>query len=227
MNIQALTKEEVLFKLNTREEGLTEPEAKKRLSDFGENVLTERKKTPLVLQFSSHLLNWFAILLWIAAILAIFAGMVSGDVSMKNLGFAIIAVIFINAIFTFWQEYRAEKASEALKKIMPHMAAVIRENREEQVPAKKIVPGDIIVVHEGDRVSADARVIRAFDLEVDNSLLTGESEPQVRTDVTETGDDEPVNLLYSGSTVVKGNGIAVVFATGMATEFGKIAHLTQ
>jgi sodium/potassium-transporting ATPase subunit alpha len=227
VKIQTLTKEEVLRKLNTKEEGLGDTEAEKRLLDFGENVLTERRKTPLVLQFASHLINLFAILLWIAALLAIFASMLSGDISMRNLGFAIIAVIFINAIFTFWQEYRAEKASEALKNIMPHMAAVIRENRQVQIPAKKIVPGDIIVVSEGDRVSADARLIMASGLEVDNSLLTGESEPQIRKDMPETGDGEPVNLLYSGSTVVKGNGVAVVFATGMATEFGKIAHLTQ
>jgi sodium/potassium-transporting ATPase subunit alpha len=227
VKIQTLTKEEVLFKLNTKEEGLTDVEAEKRLSDFGENVLTETKKPPLVLKFASHLVNWFAILLWIAALLAILASTLSGDASMRKLGYAIIAVIVINAIFTFWQEYRAEKASDALKKIMPRLAKVIRENRQVQIPAKKIVPGDIIVFREGDRISADARIIKAFDLEVDNSHLTGESEPQIRKDIPETVGGEPANLIYSGSIVIRGNGIAVVFATGMVTEFGKIAHLTQ
>jgi sodium/potassium-transporting ATPase subunit alpha len=227
VRIHALTEEDLFIELNTTEQGLTEKDARKRLLDFGENVLTEKKKTPMLLQFASHLTNWFAILLWIAGGLAIFASKLSGDASMANLGYAIITVIFINAIFTFWQEYRAEKASEALKKIMPYQAIVVREDQQIQLPAKNIVPGDIIVVGEGDRIPADARIIHASNLEVDNSLLTGESEPQIRKETPETGDGEPVNLLYSGSTVVKGNGIAVVFATGMSTEFGKIAHLTQ
>lgn len=169
----------------------------------------------------------FAILLWIAGGLAILASRLGKDVSMANLGYAIIGVIFINAFFTFLQEYRAEKASEALKKLMPYQANVIRAGRETRIPAKQIVPGDVIIVKGGDRVPADARIIKAVDLAVDNSLLTGESEPQTRKDIPEKGDGEPANLLYAGTTVVKGNGISVVYATGMATEFGKIAHLTQ
>jgi sodium/potassium-transporting ATPase subunit alpha len=227
VRIHALSKEDLFIELDTTEKGLTDGEAKKRLLDFGENVLSERKKIPLIFQFASHLANWFAILLWIAGGLSILASRLSGDTSMANLGYAIITVIFINAVFTFWQEYRAEKASEALRKIMPYQATVIRDDRQIQLPAKNIVPGDIVVVGEGDRVPADARIIQASSLEVDNSLLTGESEPQMRHETPEMGDEEPANLLYSGSTVVKGNGIAVVFATGMTTEFGKIAHLTQ
>jgi sodium/potassium-transporting ATPase subunit alpha len=169
----------------------------------------------------------FAILLWIAGGLAILASRLGKDVSMANLGYAIIGVIFINAFFTFLQEYRAEKASQALKKLMPYQANVIREGRETRIPAKQIVPGDVIIVKGGDRVPADARIIKAVDLAVDNSLLTGESEPQTRKDLPEKGEMEPANLLYAGTTVVKGNGISVVYATGMATEFGKIAHLTQ
>jgi sodium/potassium-transporting ATPase subunit alpha len=227
MKIHALLKEDVFRELNTGEQGLTEGEAEKRLSDFGENVVMEKKKVSRLIQFSSHLVNWFAILLWIAGGLAILASRLGEDASMANLGYAIITVIFINAFFTFFQEYRAEKASEALKKLMPYQANVIREGREIQIPAKQIVPGDIIIIRGGDRVPADARIIKAVDLAVDNSTLTGESEPQMRKDAPEEGDIEPANLLYAGSTVVKGNGIAVVFATGMATEFGKIAHLTQ
>lgn len=227
MKIHKLTKEGVFKELKTTETGLTEKEANKRLMDFGENVLSERKRTPLILQFSSHLVNWFALLLWIAGGLAILASRLGGDEGLSNLGYAIIAVIFINAIFTFWQEYRAEKASEALRRIMPHKALVIRDGKEVQIPAKKIVPGDIIIVKEGDSVPADARLFQASGLETDNSLLTGESEPRIRKDLPEKGDVEPENILYSGSTIVKGNGTAAVFATGMATEFGKIAHLTQ
>ncbi len=227
MKIQALTKEEVLRTLNTTEQGLTKREVQKRLSTFGENVISERKKTGRLLQFASHLANWFAVLLWIAAALAILASKMGEDASMANLGYAIIAVIFINAFFTFFQEYRAEKATEALRKLMPYQARVIREGKETQIPAKEIVPGDIVTVREGDRVPADARLIKAVDIGVDNSLLTGESEPQIRKDEPEEGEIEAANIIYSGTTVVKGNGAAVVFATGMTTEFGKIAHLTQ
>jgi len=227
VKIHTLTKEEALLALNTTEQGLTNKEAEERLLNFGENVLAERKKVPRMVQFASHLVNWFAILLWIAAALAILASRMGEDENMANLGYAIIAVVFINAIFTFLQEYRAEKATEALRKLMPYKANVIREEKEIQIPAAKIVPGDIIIVREGNRVPADARVIKAVDLTVDNSLLTGEPEPQPRKDAPEEGDIEPANIIYSGSTAVSGNGIAVVFATGIATEFGKIAHLTQ
>ncbi len=227
MKIQAFAKEEVLRELNTTEQGLTDKEAEKRLMDFGENVVSELKKVSRLFQFASHLVDLFAILLWIAGGLAILASRLGKDVSMANLGYAIIGVIFINAFFTFLQEYRAEKASEALKKLMPYQANVIREGRETRIPAKQIVPGDVIIVKGGDRVPADARIIKAVDLAVDNSLLTGESEPQTRKDIPEKGDGEPANLLYAGTTVLKGNGISVVYATGMATEFGKIAHLTQ
>ncbi|SNQ59322.1 P-type ATPase [Candidatus Methanoperedens nitratireducens] len=110
---------------------------------------------------------------------------------------------------------------------MPYLASVIRGGKEIKIPARQIVPGDMIIIRDGDRVPADARIIKAVDLAVDNSPLTGESEPQIRKDGPESGDVEPANLIYSGTTVVRGYGIAVVFATGMATEFGKIAHLTQ
>jgi sodium/potassium-transporting ATPase subunit alpha len=190
-------------------------------------VVLEPKKISRLFQFTSHLVDLFAILLWIAGGLAILASRFGNDASMANIGYAIIGVIFINSFFTFLQEYRAEKASEALKKLMPYQANVIREGRETRIPAKQIVPGDVIIVREGDRVPADARIIKAVDFAVDNSLLTGESEPQIRKDVPEKGDVESANLLYAGTTVVKGNGVSVVYATGMATEFGKIAHLTQ
>lgn len=227
MKIHNLTKEEVLAELHTAEQGLTEEEAGRRLLDFGENVIPKRKKPSLLFRFASYLVNWFAILLWIASGFAILASRLAEDVSMSRLGYAIITVIFINAIFAFLQEYRAEKAFGALEKIIPHNALVIRESREIQLPVKQIVPGDIIIVKEGMSVPADARIIEAVDLAVDNSALTGESEPQPRKDAPEQMDAEPANIVYSGSTVVKGHGIAAVFATGMATEFGKIAHLTQ
>jgi sodium/potassium-transporting ATPase subunit alpha len=226
MKIWALTKEEVLQELKTTEQGLTDEEARKRLLDLGENVIPEKKKIPLF-KFIYYLTNWFAILLWIAGGLSILASILTNDESIANLGFAIIGVIFINAFFAFLQEYRAEKAFDALEKMIPHDTSVIRDGKEIQLSAKQIVPGDIITLKEGMNVPADARIIEAVDLAVDNSALTGESEPQPRKDAPEEGDVEPANIVYSGTTVTKGHGIAAIFATGAATEFGKIAHLTQ
>lgn len=226
MKVWALTKEEVLQELKTTEQGLTYEEARKRLLDLGENVLPEKKKIHLF-KFAYYLFNWFAILLWIAGGLSILASRLINDESMANLGYAIIGVIFINAFFAFLQEYRAEKAFDALEKMIPHDASVIRDGKEIQLSAKQIVPGDIITLKEGMNVPADARVIEAHDLAVDNSTLTGESEPQPRKDAPEEGDVEPANIVYSGTTIMKGHGVAAIFATGTATEFGKIAHLSQ
>ncbi len=226
MKVWALTKEEVLQEFKTTEQGLTGEDARKRLIDLGENVLPEKKKI-LLFKFAYYLVNWFAILLWIAGGLSILASRLTNDESMANLGYAIIGVIFINAFFAFLQEYRAEKAFDALEKMIPRDTSVIRDGKEIQISAKQVVPGDIITLKEGMNVPADARIIEAYDLAVDNSVLTGESEPQPRKDAPEGGDVEPANIVYSGTTVIKGHGIAVVFATGAATEFGRIAHLSQ
>lgn len=226
MKVWALTKKEVLQELKTSEQGLTDDEARKRLLDLGENVIPEKKKF-LLFKFAHYLVNWFVILLWIAGGLSILASRLTNDKSMENLGFAIIGVIFVNAFFAFLQEYRAEKAFDALEKMIPHDTSVIRGGIEIQLSAKQIVPGDIITLKEGMNVPADARIIEAHDLAVDNSTLTGESEPQPRKDAPEEGDVEPSNIVYSGTTVMKGHGLAAVFSTGAATEFGKIAHLSQ
>ena len=150
---------------------------------------------------------------------------------MPQLGWAIFAVIFINAIFSFWQEFRAEKATEALKKMIPHNAKVIRDGKTVQIPAAELVPGDLMVLEEGDAISADARLIEEFELRTNNATLTGESEPVRKT--ASPHDDpnltliEMPNLVFAGTSVAYGGGKAIVFATGMETQFGKIAELTQ
>ncbi|MFZ3207397.1 MAG: HAD-IC family P-type ATPase [Geobacteraceae bacterium] len=144
-----------------------------------------------------------------------------------RLGIAILAVIFINAIFTFIQEYRTEKAIEELRKMLPFRVAVIRNGAELECDAAEIVPGDLVMLREGDKVPADARVVEASRLTVNNSLLTGESDSRLLTDAPCEG--EPLdsgNLVFAGTLVVSGSGQAVVYATGMATEFGKIAQIT-
>lgn len=216
--------EEVYSKLDTSPHGLSEEEAKARLEKYGPNQIEEVKKKPLILTFLENFYHILAILLWAASILSFISG-------TPQLGFAIIGVIIINAIFSFWQEYQAEKATEALKKILPSTAKVIREDKEREILAAELVPGDMIVLEEGDNISADSRLVEAFQFKVDNSTLTGESRPVRKTPEGMSGEGhnfvEMHNLIFAGTNVTSGSGKAVVFATGRNTEFSKIASLTQ
>jgi Ca2+-transporting ATPase len=216
--------EEVYSKLDTSPHGLSEEEAKVRLEKFGPNQIEEVKKKPLILTFLENFYHILAILLWAASILSFISG-------TPQLGFAIIGVIIINAIFSFWQEYQAEKATEALKKILPSTAKVIREDKESEILAAELVPGDLIVLEEGDNISADSRLVEALQFKVDNSTLTGESRPIRKTPEGMSGEGhnfvEMHNLIFAGTNVTSGSGKAVVFATGRNTEFSKIASLTQ
>jgi Ca2+-transporting ATPase len=208
----------------TSRKGLTEEEAARRLALFGDNVLTAKKPKPMWMRFGAHLVNMFAILLWVATVLSFLS-------DQAALGFAIIAVILLNAVFAFVQEYRAEKAIEALRNMLPPKAKIIRDGQMNEIEARLLVPGDVMVVEEGDLISADARLVYSADLRVDNSALTGEVDPVVRradvvcVDPASITDVE--SFIFTGSTAVLGSGRAVVFATGMSTEFGKIAGLTQ
>ncbi len=228
MKINNLKKEEVLRNLVTSENGLTEEEAKKRFSEFGPNEIKEVKKTPLSIRFLKQFTHFLAILLWIGAGLALLSEYLHPGEGMLTLGLAIIGVIFINAVFTFIQEYRAEKSIEKLKLLLPFYVKVIREGREKEIPAREIVPGDLIVLSEGDKVSADSRLIDTTYLMVNNAPLTGESEPVPLQHEPCKGElVESKNIAFAGTTVVSGSGKAIAFATGMRTEFGRIAHLTS
>jgi sodium/potassium-transporting ATPase subunit alpha len=227
MKINNLTRDEVLQSLVTSENGLTEEEARKRFPEFGPNEIRELRKKPLVLKFLSQFSHFLAILLWIAASLSFLLEYLNPGEGMLTLGVAITAVIFINAVFAFIQEYRAEKALEAMKKLLPFYVKIIREGTEKEILAREIVPGDIVNLSEGDKVPADLRLIEANEMRVNNAPLTGESEPVTR--ITEPSPGEIINssnIAFAGTTVVSGSGVGVVFATGMRTEFGRIAHLT-
>jgi sodium/potassium-transporting ATPase subunit alpha len=227
MKINNLTKEEVFRTLVTSETGLTEEEAKKRFIEFGSNEIKEVETTSLFIKFLKQFTHFLAILLWIGAGLSILSESLHPGQGMLTLGLAIVGVIFINAIFTFIQEYKAEKAVEKLKLLLPFYVKVIREGKEKEIPAREIVPGDVVNLSEGDKVPADSRLIETTYLMVNNAPLTGESEP-VPLD-HEPRDGEPIqsrNISFAGTTIVSGSGRGIVFATGMGTEFGRIAHLT-
>ena len=222
--IYRLNPEEVYPALDTTPQGLSHEEAARRLEEYGSNELREIKGVPIWKKLVVHFTNFFAILLWVGGALAFIA-------DQAPLAWAIFGVIVINAVFTFIQEYKAEKATEALKKLLPPMATVIRGGEEKEIEATLLVPGDLMVLREGDHISADARLVASADMRTNNSALTGESEPVRRTSAPVLEEDlalsDVLNLVFMGTTVTIGSGRAVVYATGMNTEFGKIAQLTQ
>ncbi|MHB1055137.1 MAG: cation-translocating P-type ATPase [Thermoleophilia bacterium] len=224
LDIYRLSNEELFKELDSSPAGLDIDEVGERLRQFGANEIVEARKSPLILRLAANFYHVFAILLWVAGVLAFIAG-------IPQLGWAIIAVIFINAFFSFWQEFQAQKAVEALKRILPARARVIRGGELVDVLAGELVRGDIIVLQEGDNISADARLLDENELKVNAATLTGESEPVRKMAGPVTGENmtasEIPNLVLAGTSVAYGSGKAIIFATGMGTEFGKIASLTQ
>ncbi len=210
--------------LGSRPGGLTAAEAAERLAASGPNELRSVPPRPLLLRFAAHFTHLMALLLWAGSIAAVAAG-------LPAIAVAIVLVNVINGVFSFWQEHRADRATEALRRLLPVHARVLRDGVEARVAAEQLVPGDVLLLDEGDRISADARVVEHAELRVDQSTLTGET-----TSVRKTAEPVPVvegnragipNLVFAGTNVTAGRGKAVVTATGMETEFGRIAHLTQ
>jgi Ca2+-transporting ATPase len=204
--------------------GLTAVEAARRLQLWGPNVLRELGRPSLRARLAGHFTHLMALLLWLGAAIALVAG-------LPELSIAIVLVIVINGLFSFSQEYKAEQAIDALRRLLPVEARVLRDGIEASVDATELVPGDVLLVEEGDRISADARVVEHTELRVDQSSLTGEATP-VRKDATRVvvaaaNRAETPNLVFAGTSVASGRGKAVVFRTGMETEFGRIAALTQ
>ncbi|MFB6468445.1 cation-translocating P-type ATPase [Cytobacillus sp. Hz8] len=222
--ISKLVPGQVFETLQTKEEGLTTEEAQIRLKKYGKNIIKENQGKPLYLQFLACFTSMMAILLWISGAIAFLA-------QMPELGIAVWCVNLINGVFSFIQEYRAGKATQALKGMLSSYARVIRDGQEKQILADDLVPGDVIVMEEGDKISADGRLVMASDLQVNQSALTGESNPvrKFSDPINREGitSFETPNLIFTGSTVSSGTGKAIVVKTGMDTEFGEIAHLTQ
>jgi Ca2+-transporting ATPase len=215
---------EVFDALDASPNGLTTEEAEKRLKKYGFNTLVEKKNRRFTYKLLSHFKDLFGILLLFASALSAISG-------LWQLSLIILGVVLLNIFFSLFQESRAEKAMQTLKHWMPEYAKVIRDGELQKVLVKEIVPGDVIVLEAGDRVPADARLVAAFDLWTNNVPLTGESEPQPRNAklvkaVDKAYLDSP-NLVFMSTSVAKGRGKAVVFSTGMDTQFGKIANLTQ
>ncbi|HSF58660.1 MAG TPA: HAD-IC family P-type ATPase [Candidatus Binatia bacterium] len=225
-----LTQEQIAFELQSDlAKGLPTEEAAARLVRYGPNLLRRAYRTPWYVKLISNLFSFFAVLLWTAALLCFIPG-----VDLPQLGLAILTVIVVNGLFAFLQEYKSDRALEMLQQLIAQRCRVIRDGNSSEIEARDLVPGDVIVLEEGDLVPADARLFEAFEVEVDNSSLTGESTPAHRYK-----SDQPVlisgrflwielpNVVFAGTSLIRGRARAVVFGTGMNSEIGKIANLTQ
>jgi sodium/potassium-transporting ATPase subunit alpha len=220
---------EVLASLRTSSRGLDSAEAGRRLREFGPNRIEEVRGRPLWLRFLGEFTHFFALILWVAAALALFAEHNDPGGGMWQLAGAILAVILVNGAFSFMQEYRAERAIAALRGMLPATVKVLRDGELQALPAELVVPGDVLLLDEGDLVPADCRLIEAAGVRVNMATITGESQAKAGHAETAEG-GRPLdarNVLLAGTSLVSGQGRAVVYATVMRTEFGRIAHLTQ
>jgi Ca2+-transporting ATPase len=215
---------EVLEGLKTSEDGLSSKEASLRLTKFGANIIEKQKRTPYFVKFLLQFTDLMAIVLLVAVVLSLLLG------SSRD-ALIIFLVVVANSTIGFFQEYKADKTIEALRKLVSQSTTVIRDNGDRiVVDTSEIVPGDIIVLSEGMKIPADIRLISANELETNDASLTGESEPQLKKALeTESSDTSLVEIrgsVFMGTDVVSGDGIGVVIATGMDTHFGEIAQVT-
>lgn len=224
MQYYSETPEKVLAELKSSEKGLTQNEAGRRLEKYGRNELKKKGGIGPAGIFLSQFASPLVIILIAAAAIAFFLG--------ERKDSAVIgAVVAINAVIGFIQEFKAEKALEALMKMIAPKARVIRNGKESVIDARLAVPGDVIVFEAGDRVAADARIFECYEVQAQEAALTGESSPVCKTAEAISGQNIAVgdmrNLIFAGTSISSGSGKAVVTSTGMNTEFGKVAKLTQ
>ena len=218
------TVSELFLAFDSSEEGLSDDEVSQRELRHGLNTLPKIHTAKWYVKLAAQFTHFFAILLWTAALISFVIAYIDPASNMLPIGWAIVIVIVLNGGFGFYQEYRTEKSLEALRNMLPLKVRVLRQGSERIIVAEELVPGDIVILHEGDKVPADMYLIHALDIWVNESSLSGESE-LVSADAI--GSDHPKNILYSGTYVVKGEARGLVFATGKESRYGTIAALTQ
>jgi Ca2+-transporting ATPase len=230
--------DEVTKNLESNAEGLTADQAQQRLREYGYNELKERKRASALQIFLAQFRNIFVIMLLIAiGISAVLGWYESQALHAEGSALeayvdaiAIGAIVVLNAAVGFVQEYRSEKAMEALAKLTTPKARVLRGGKDVQVQAREIVPGDILLLESGDRVAVDARLIEAVDLNIDEAVLTGESTSVIKNTITlaeETAVADRKNMVFAGTHVLQGRGRAIVTSTGIETQFGRISEMVQ
>src|SRR3989339_2027895 len=223
MAFHSSPEKEVLRELQSSKEGLSAPEAQSRLAKYGPNELVQGKKKSLVKLFLSQ---FASILVWIlvgAVVISLFLEEYADAV-------IILVILILNACIGFFQEFKAEKAIDALKRMVSLKAKALRDGKQAHIAASELVPGDIILIEAGDKVPSDARLLELNNLHVQEAALTGESLPvkkQVATLAEKMALGDMVNMVFSGTAVSAGKGVAVVTSTGMQTQIGKIATLLE
>ena len=218
-----LSASEVIESLNSSLQGLTREEAERRLAQYGPNELAEKKKISPFMLWLRQFRDFLIIILLVAVVLSAVLGEATDAI-------VIFVIVLFATTLGFIQEYRAERAMEALKRMAAPTSSVTRDGQEIEIPAREIVPGDIVALRTGDRIPADCRLIEAVNLKTEEAPLTGESVPVEKTGAPipgETSIGDRKNMAFTGTTVVWGRGKAVVTGTGMQTEFGKIATMIQ
>ncbi|KKG03663.1 calcium-transporting P-type ATPase, PMR1-type [Methanosarcina mazei] len=211
----------VLKTLDTSETGLSSGEAENRLEKYGKNELKEEEKTSAVKLFLSQFKSFLILILIVAALFSAFLGELVDAL-------VILFTVFLAGVLGFVQEYRAEESIKLLKSLTSPEALVVRDGKEVKVLSSLLVPGDILILQAGDRIPADARLLEAQSLKIDESSLTGESVPvekSIKILLPETPQPDRKNMAYTGTSVTYGRGKAVITATGMSTAFGKLAGL--
>ena len=204
-------------KISTSYNGLTEKEAERRLLEYGYNELRERKKASVLSIFLSQFKDFMVIVLLVATLISFFLGETMDAI-------AIVIIVIMNALLGFIQEYRTEKSVEALKELSAPHAIIIRDGKERDIQARNIVPGDLIILEAGHIVPADCLLIEGSGIQVNESILTGES---IAVEKLSSQSSNNRDKLFMGTTLTTGRGIAIVTATGMSTEMGSIASMIQ
>ena len=217
-----LSKQDVLRLLNTREQGLRQTEVEARRETYGENRLQEEDRKSIFRVFLEQFQDLLVVILLVAALISLFSDNVESTI-------VIFAVLILNAVLGTVQHHKAEKSLDSLKSLSAPCAYVLRDGRKAEIPSADVVPGDVMLLEAGDLVTADGRVIEAHLLMVNESSLTGESEPVEKEIKVLSGEGIPLadrrNIVFSGSLVTGGRAVVIVTATGMETELGKIAAL--
>ena len=226
---QSFNISEVTRKLRTNiNMGLSKEEVESRRNKHGPNKLDEQKKENVIIRFLNEFKDFMIIILIIAAIISAIVSFMQGENDYID-SIIILAIVVLNAIMGLVQEAKAEKSLEALQKLTDHASKVIRNGNVQVIPAKELVPGDIVLLDTGDYIPADLRIIEAINLKSQESSLTGESVPvEKNTKVIEdeeTGIGDRLNMLFSSSLITYGRGKGIVVETGMTTEVGKIAGM--
>lgn len=220
--------EKIFDEVKSSPDGLKSDEVQRRLRDFGPNQIAQTKKKDYRIEYLKEYITFFPILLEVAGLLALVAHYFQPGEGNDILAYAVFAAVFINATFTFWQKFKADKAMEALLKLVKSEATVLRNGETITIDAREVVPGDVLILSEGDKVAADAVLFESNDVYLNLSVLNGESTPSLRKldHGGATRELDAKNMVFAGAAITNGNGLALVVATGEATEFGKIARMT-